>query len=358
MQNFRNYYDILGVDRDVPNEDIKRIYRQLARRYHPDVNPGNKAAEDRFKDINEAYEVLSDPERRRQYDQYGQFWKQKGFQNGQARRPWSSWGTSEGRDTTSAAEDLDVSKFRDFNTFVDELLNRHKPAWGSTHEQDWENLPPPPSRRLDRPEMPPWRPTPGEREWSQAEPSRPVGESQRAQTAFVETPPRPRDVEAQLTVPLEKAYTGGRERIRLEDGRMLEVVMPAGMVTGQKVRLREQGVAGGDLYLRIDVAPHRFFRLDGVDIYCQVPITPAEAVLGGSIELPTLDGRVKMNLPQPVRSGQRLRLAKKGYPDGAGDRGDQIIEILIQFPTTLSDQERELYEQLRQIETNPRATLT
>jgi curved DNA-binding protein len=357
MQNFRNYYDILGVDRDLPNEDIKRVYRQLARRYHPDVNPGNKAAEDRFKDINEAYEVLSDPERRRQYDQYGQFWKQKGFQNDQAKRPWGGWGSSGGRDTTSTTEELDFSKFRDFNTFVDELLNRHKPAWDSPNEQDWADLPPPPPRRSpDRPEIPP--PRPGSGDWGRTEPGRPAGEPRRSQAAFTEPPPRPRDVEAQLTVPLEKAYTGGRERIRLEDGRMLEVVMPAGMVTGQKVRLREQGVAGGDLYLRIDVAPHRFFRLDGMDIYCQVPITPVEAVLGGSIEVATLDGLVKMNLPQPVRSGQKLRLSKKGYPDGTGDRGDQIIELLIQFPTTLSEQERELYTQLRQIETNPRAHLT
>jgi curved DNA-binding protein len=155
-------------------------------------------------------------------------------------------------------------------------------------------------------------------------------------------------------VPLERAFAGGKERVRLEDGRSLEIVMPAGMVNGQKVRLRGQGISGGDLYLLIEVPPHPKFRLDGVDVFYQLPITPAEAVLGGPIAVPTISGPVRMNMPNPVRSGQKLRLGKKGFWDGEGDRGDQIIEIVIQLPKELSDQERDLYEKLRQVETNPR----
>ena len=124
--------------------------------------------------------------------------------------------------------------------------------------------------------------------------------SPRTKVAYtVNTPPRTtrRDIEARLTLPLEKAYQGGNERIRLEDGRSLEVNMPLGMVTGQTIRLRNQGVGGGNLYLKITVEPHPLFKLEGLNILCQVPVTPSEAVLGGQVEAPTSDGPVKMTIP-------------------------------------------------------------
>lgn len=319
MQNFRNYYDILGVNRDVTQEDIKRAFRKLARQYHPDLNPGDKAAEDRFKDINEAYEVLSDADKRSQYDQFGRYWNRPGFQATGGRGP--VWGRN-GRSTDRPPEDANFAEYSDFNSFVDQLLNRR-----------------------DRPVSPDPSPT--------AEPFRP-GTSK---STYTVPRTKPRDAEARLTVPLDRAYSGGRERIRLEDGRSLEVNMPSGMVSGQRVRLKGQGVAGGDLYLKIDVAPHPFFTLEGSDIFCQIPVTPSEAVIGGAIEVPTLDGLVKMNIPPGVRAGQRLRLANKGYPLN-GDRGDQIVEIQIVVPKELTEQEQELYEKLRQLETfNPRANL-
>jgi curved DNA-binding protein len=134
--------------------------------------------------------------------------------------------------------------------------------------------------------------------------------------------------------------------------------MPPGLVTGQRIRLKNQGINGGDLFLKITVAPHDFFRLEGVDLYCEVPVTPSEAVLGSAIEVPTLDGMVKMNLPRGVRHGQRLRLSNKGYPINRDRRGDQIVEIQIATPTQLSTDELALYEQLRAIESfDPRANL-
>ncbi|MBD3882496.1 J domain-containing protein [Phormidium tenue FACHB-886] len=304
MQNFRNYYAILGVPKEATIEEIKKAYRQLARQYHPDLNPGDKAAEEKFKDVGEAYEVLSDVGKRSQYDQFSQFWKQTGFPR---------WG---GRDR---GEDVDYGQYRDFNSFVDQLLNRRAPAPTATAEEVY------------RPKT--------------------------TKTAYTVSRPSPRNAEAHLTVPLEKAYTGGRERVRLEDGRSLEVTMPPGMVTGQRIRLRGQGIAGGDLYLTIDVPPHPFFRIDGADIFCQLPVTPPEAVLGGAIEVPTLDGLVKMMIPPGVRSGQKLRLGGKGYPID-GERGDQIVEVQIVTPREITLQERELYEKLRQLEAfNPRENL-
>jgi len=315
MQNFRNYYQILGITREATAEEIKRAYRKLARQYHPDLNPGNKEAEEKFKDIGEAYEVLSDIAKRSQYDQFSRFWKQTGFQGGSAPKTQSWTGRGAGR----GGDDVDFSQFRDFNSFVEQLLNRR-----------------------------------GEEAPRPADPYRP------GTTKTTYTVPRqqaPRNAEARLRVPLEKAYLGGRERIRLEDGRSLEVNMPSGMVSGQKIRLKGQGVAGGDLYLKIDVNPHPFFKQEGSDIYCQLPITPSEATLGGPIEVPTLDGLVKMMIPSGVRTGQKLRMAGKGYPLN-GRRGDQIVEIQVLVPKDLTPEERELYEKVRHIETfNPRADL-
>lgn len=324
MQNFRNYYNILGVSKNAPLEEIKKAYRRLARQYHPDLNPGNKDAEEKFKDIGEAYEVLSDTTKRAQYDQFGEFWNRPGFQRGQANRSaGNAWNTRD----RNANNEVDFSQFADFNSFVDQVLgrrfNRETTTTTNTATRDY------------------YRP----------------GTTKTTYT--VSSNPRPRrDTEARLTVPLEKAYVGGRERIRLEDGRSLEVNMPAGMVTGQRIRLKGQGVSGGDLYLKIEVSPHPFFRVEGADIYCELPITPSEAVLGEQVEVPTLDGLVKMTIPRGVRSGQRLRLANKGYPLEGGRRGDQIVEIQIIVPRDPSPQERELYEKLRQLETfNPRADL-
>lgn len=323
LQNFRNYYEILGIPREATSEEIKQVFRRLARQYHPDLNPGNKEAEEKFKDIGEAYEVLSDPSKRAQYDQFSKFWNQGGFRGKQTPR-----GKTWDRGSRSGTEEVDFSKFADFNSFVDQVLGRRKE-----------------SRNGDS---------------SSAASTR--GDTFRpgtTRTAYTIGRASRRDIEAKLTLPLEKAYFGGLERIRLEDGRSLEVDMPAGMVTGQNIRLRDQGVGGGDLFLKITVAPHPFFKIEGSDIYCQFPITPSEAVLASPVEVPTLDGLVKINIPLGVKSGQRLRLANKGYPSAQGKRGDQLVEIQIVVPKTISFEERELYEKLRQIETfNPRADLS
>jgi curved DNA-binding protein len=170
--------------------------------------------------------------------------------------------------------------------------------------------------------------------------------------------PQRRDIEARLSVPLEKAYSGWCERVRLEDGRSIEVEMPSGMMSGQKIRLKGQGFNGGDLYLKIDVSPHPFYQLQDGDIDCRVPVTPVEAILGRAIEVPTLDGPVKMNLPPGVQSGRRLRLAEKGYPRPDGSRGDQIVEIEVVIPPEVPAEARELYEKLYQLETfKPRQKL-
>ena len=304
MQNLRNYYEILGVTKNASSEDIKKAYRTLARKYHPDRNPGNKAAEEKFKDINEAYEVLSDISKRSQYDQFSKVWSKRGI------------GGRNGKSTS-------VNNFGDFT--------RNEQTAGRTATAE---------RYRSRVNTSDFRPGTTKRE-------------------RVVTPrPSRRDIEAKLTLPLLKAYQGGKERIRLEDGRSLEVDMPPAMMDGQRIRLKGQGLEGGDLYLKITVARHPLFRVQGSDIYCQIPVTPSEAVLGGLIEIPTIDGLVKMTVPAGVRSGQRLRLANKGYPNAKSDRGDQLVEIQILVPKELSPEEKELYKKLKAVETfNPRKDL-
>jgi curved DNA-binding protein len=329
MQDIRNYYELLGVKRDASPEEIKQSFRRLARKYHPDLNPGDKEAEETFKDISEAYEVLSDVSRRSQYDKFTGFWrKNRG-------KPKSTNRTNE--------PDNDEQLNDDFNTFIDRLLGRKKEAVGSNNNSDRTRTSSRSDRYAERPR--PQRDSAEPRERVYADP---------APTA------RAKNLEAELTLPLVKAYLGGRERITIkEDGRFLEVDMPSGVTQGQKIRLRGQGIAGGDLYLKINVSTHQFFRLDGVDIYCQLPVTPAEAVLGGFVEVPTLDGLVKISLPEGVVTGQKLRLAGKGFPAEDGKRGDQLLEIQVVIPKNPPPAERELYQQLRDLESfNPRLDLT
>ena len=304
MQNVRNYYDILGVTKNTSSEEIKKVYRTLARKYHPDRNPGNKAAEEKFKDINEAYEVLSDSSKRSQYDQFSKVWSKRGF------------GGRNGQSTST----------NNFNDFARNGVNTSKTATAERYRNRVNN---------DN-----FRPGTTKRE------------------RVVNSRPNRRDIEAKLTLPLLKAYQGGKERIRLEDARSLEVDMPPAMTDGQRIRLKGQGLDGGDLYLKITVARHPFFRLQGADIYCQIPVTPSEAALGNLVEVPTIDGLVKMTVPAGVRSGQRLRLGNKGYPDAKGNRGDQLVEIQIVVAKELSLEEKQIYQKLRQIETfNPRKDL-
>lgn len=292
MQEVRNYYEMLGVTKNAPSSEIKKAYRTLAIKYHPDRNLGNKAAEEKFKDINEAYEVLSDQTRRVQYDQ-------------------------------------SLSKSR-FKAGLGNFGRNNGSAQGRVRTPD---------RSRNRVDDGDYRPGKTKRERVVSRPLR-------------------RDIEAKLTLGLDEAYRGGTRKIRLEDGRSLEVDMPEGMFNGQRIRLRGQGIEGGDLYLKITVARHPFFDVQGENIYCQVPITPTEAILGSAIEVPTIDGLVKVSVPNGVRSGQRLRLANKGYFNKLRDRGDQLVEIQIVTPKEISPEEKELYEKLQQLEQfNPRKNI-
>ncbi|MGB7086620.1 MAG: J domain-containing protein [Phormidesmis sp.] len=357
MQNFRDYYEILGISKDATADEIKRAYRSLARQYHPDLNPGDKSAEEKFKLLSEAYDVLFDADKRSQYEDYCRYWNQKGAKG------WGKFGKRSGRGSTAETE---YSAFEDFDNFVEQLLKRHQT--GEILNDSWQASPEPDNQarrsagdRLDNDRRSTatangratrTSPAPQSQSVRQPAPQPERARSNPRTQRYQRQPASPsrRDAEADLTVPLEKAYAGGRERVRLEDGRSLEVNMPPGMVTGQRIRLKGQGIDGGNLYLRIEVEPHAYFTLQESDVYCRLPVTPSEAVLGDTVAVPTLAGPVTMMIPPGIQSGQRLKLTGKGYPIGQGLYGDQIVEIEVVVPTVLDDEEKALYQELREIE--------
>lgn len=328
MKNIPNYYEILNVSPEATVEDIKRAYRRLARQYHPDLNPGDKTAEETFKNLVEAYDVLCDPQKREKYDELTESRNQKN-----RRRTKTS--TNKNRRGGGVT---DSRQYSDFNSFFEQNFAQKTPRQESKNTTQA-------SRRVPREERTAYRPGTKKTAYKAG------NEDQSSDKE------RPRDVEARLKLPLEKAYRGGKERIRLEDGRSLEIDMPSGMIDGQQMRLRGQGIGGGDLYLTITIAPHCFFNLQGKDVFCRVPITPSEAVFGSAIQIPTLDGFVEMSVPAGVKSCQRLRLANKGYPI-EGERGDQLVEIQIVVPKEPTPEQKELYQKLQELERdNPRESL-
>jgi curved DNA-binding protein len=305
MADGEDFYQILGVPRDASQEDIQRAYRKLARTYHPDVNhdPG---AEDRFKEVSEAYDVLSDPQTRRRYDAFGRDFRQvpedvdpETWRRARAgARAGAGAGTGRGGPGGFSFSEGDVD--------LDDLLGG---IFGGRFGG---------ARRG-------WGPIPGA------------------------------DQEAEIELTVEEAYRGGRRSVTLSsDGtrRSFDVTIPAGVTDGQRIRLAGQGGRGsdgagnGDLYLLVRIAPHPRYRLDGRDLFVELRLAPWEAALGTSVALDTPGGEVKVKVPGGTSSGRRIRLAGRGLPNPKGKAGDLYAEARIMVPSRLSRAERRLFEQL------------
>jgi curved DNA-binding protein len=341
--DFKDYYKVLGVDRSANAEDIKKAFRRLARKYHPDLNPGNKSAEASFKEISEAYEVLSDIDKRRKYDQFGKYWKQMGQPSGSGGAGWPSGNGGMG------FEDVEFGRFNSFEEFINDLLGRfNSPGGGSNGFGGGAG----PSGYRN--------PTGGgfgfNNDFSNGSYTSGSGSSSRSTQAL--------DREANLVLTLGEAFHGVEKRISVA-GETMSVRIPAGVRSGKKVRLRGKGQPHpynanqrGDLYLIVEVQPHNFFTLEDDNLVCEIPIAPDEAVLGTQVEVLTPDGSVKVNVPAGVRSGQSLRLRGKGWPTATGSRGDQMVRITIVPPKSLTPTEQEYYEKLRDHRSyNPRSAL-
>ena len=314
----KDYYEVLGIARGATQDEIKAAYRKLARKYHPDVNPEDKAAEERFKEIQEANEVLSDAEKREKYDRYGENWRYAD------QMPPSGRGGAAAGGAGFGGFDFDFGGAAGADIF-EELFGRARGG----------------GRRSTR----------------------------------------GRDVEADLEITLEEAHRGAKRTLELQvadlcptckgtgvDGdrhcrtcggagqvlkpKTIDVNIPAGVRDGSTVRLAGQGGSGtepGDLYLHIRVRPHPVFAVRGDDLEVELPIAPWEAVLGAKLEVPTIDGRVDVTVPPGAQSGQKLRLRGQGLTRRKGGRGDEYVRLKVVVPRKASEEERELYEELKRV---------
>ena len=293
--DFKDYYTVLGVSKTTTPEEIKRAYRKLARKYHPDLNPGDKDAEAKFKDLNEANEVLSDPEKRQKYDQFGQHWNHPGY----SEAPPPS-GTNVGT--------ADFDQYDNFDSFINDLLGRSRGRTSTGGFNDFSG-------------------------------------------GFRSQAPAP-DTEAAIALTFSEAFHGVQKRLQLDE-ETINVRIPAGAKPGSRIRIKGKSHPSpfsqqrGDLYLTIEVLPHPFFRFEGDHLVCDVPIRPDEAVLGTEISVPTPDGNVTMKVPQGVRSGQSLRLRGKGWTLPKGGRDDLFVKLQIVTPKDLSAIEQEYYEKIQ-----------
>ncbi|NEP59217.1 MAG: DnaJ domain-containing protein [Symploca sp. SIO2G7] len=331
--DFKDYYAILGVSKSASAEEIKKNFRRLARKYHPDLNSGNKKAEARFKEINEAYEVLSDPEKRKKYDQFGRYWKQAG-------QGWSP--SPNGGGVGFDAGGFDFGAYGSFDEFINELLGKFSTGTSRSANQTYTYSPG----------------TGGSTKFSDFGN---YGDS----SGFNNTATAANaDQEASITLNWSDAFQGVQKRLNLSS-EVIEVRIPPGVKSGSRIRIRGKGKLNprsqqrGDLYLNVELKPHSFFQFDGDNILCEVPVTPDEAVLGTSVEVPTPDSKVTVNVPAGIRSGQSLRLRGKGWPTPKGERSDQLVRVIIVTPKDISQREREYYEKIRDLRSfNPRSYLS
>ena len=321
---YKDYYKILEVDRNASEKDIKRAYRRLARKYHPDVNPGDKDAEQRFKEINEANEVLSDPEKRKKYDQFGSQWREyerAGVNPEDLFRQYGAAGAPGGtRVRYARPEDLQdmFGGAGGFSDFFETLFG------GGMRGQGY-----------------------GQPGYGQ-----PFGQGAGRRAA---TPMSGEDVEHPVEISLEEAFNGTTRLLQMGD-RRIEVKIPAGVRTGSRVRVAGEGSAGynggpnGDLYLVVEVAPHPMFERDGDDLIVNVPVDLYTAVLGGEAHVPTIKGtRLNLRIPAGTQPDQRIRLRGQGMPQlkTPTQRGDLYARIKVDLPRQIDDRQRELFEQLR-----------
>jgi molecular chaperone DnaJ len=372
----QDYYETLGVSRTAKEDEIRKTYRKLARKYHPDLNPGDKAAEERFKKVQEAYDILSDPKKRQVYDQYG-FYSDNippggpgGGPGAGAGQPGMGFGGFDFSDYVNHGGEAQpgggTGAFRDiFSQFFGN--RREQPAGGPEKGSDleygldidfWQAIRGTQVRlNVARQEICETCNGSGSVGGSSTVCPECDGTGNVTQMAgamkFSLTCPRC-DGKGRLRNVCPTCHGDGR----LSKSEMVDVRIPPGAQSGSRLRVAGKGNAGrmgggsGDLYITVRVEPHAFFRRDGDDIHIQVPVTVSEAGLGAKIEVPTIDGRALLKVPQGTQNQQKFRLREKGVMNSRkNQRGDEIVEVVIQAPKAQDERTRELLRELSQVNT-------
>jgi curved DNA-binding protein len=318
--DYKDYYKTLGVDRNASQDEIKKAFRKLARQYHPDMNQGDKSSEEKFKEINEANEVLSDPEKRQKYDQFGTHWQQYERAGG---RPedfnWNAWQQPSGGGYSRQVSQEELEQIfgnmggtggmGGFSDFFETLFGGAARRGGMNYG----------------------------------------GQTIRQQ--------RGQDAEHTVEITLEEAFQGTQRILQWDNGRKIEAKIPPGVKTGSKVRLRGQGGPGarggqaGDLFLKVKVLPHPLFERDGDNLRTTIPIGLYDALLGGEIEVTGIDRRVKLKIPPETDNGQTFRLKGLGMPNLRNPKklGDLLVKVEVKLPKHLTKEEKQGFHELRRL---------
>ena len=310
---YKDYYKILGVSRNATEKEIKKAYRKLARQYHPDINPGDKVAEAKFKDINEANEALSDPEKRKMYDQFGSDYQKYQRSGGNPNDFWQQWGGQGGARTINPEDLNDIfGGGSGFSSFFESLFGGGQRA-GGFQQGGFGGF----------------------------------NQRQMAQKG--------QDIEQSVNVSIEEAFRGTTRTLQFGDGRSIEVKIPRGVDNGSKVRIKGKGQPGynggqpGNLYLIVNILPTKQYEREGDNLTVQVPVDLYTAVLGGTAAVAALDKTVKLTIPAGTENGKRIRLRGLGMPNIRNNeqRGDLYAKINIQIPQNLTEKEQALFTELR-----------
>ena len=332
--DFKDYYQTLGVSKSASDKELKQAYRKLARKHHPDVNPGDKSAEAKFKEINEAYEVLGDPEKRRKYDELGANWRmyEQAQQQGGAWPGGSpfgggggAWTINMGGGPSGGYRTMSEEEMHEIFGDEDPFSDFFKTFFGGGGPQ------------------------------REAQRGRARARSQKG-----------RDIEHDVELTLEEAYHGATRRVSIKQGghaRSVDVRIPPGVKDGSRVRAAGEGESGanggpsGDLYLRVKLKPHAVFERDGNDLRAKVAVPVTTAVLGGEANVPTITGSVRLKIPETTQNGQVFRLKGHGMPvlGKGGDRGDLYAAVEIQLPRALSKEQRQHWEAVQKTESGARS---
>ncbi len=343
----RDYYDVLGLARDAAEGDVKKAYRRLAMKFHPDRNPDDPSAEGKFKEASEAYEVLSDPAKKSAYDQFGHAGVDP---NGMAGRGAGGasfsdifsdvfgdiFGGGGGRSSVARGSDLRYTLELELEKAVrGDTVEIRVPVLAACEECDGSG-----ARKGTQP--------------TQCADCGGAGQIRVSQGFFSlqQTCPRCRGAGSVIKDPCRSCGGSGR----VERRKTLSVKIPPGVDTGDRIRLSGEGEGGhnggppGDLYVQVAVREHKIFSRDGKDLFCEVPISIADAVLGGELEVPTLGGRVKLKIPAETQTGRMFRLRGKGVaPVRGGATGDLMCRVVVETPVKLNSEQKAMFEQLRSV---------
>jgi DnaJ-class molecular chaperone len=330
MASVKDYYKILGVSKNATKDEIKKAYRNLARKYHPDHNPDNKDAEEKFKEVQEAHEVLSDEEKRKTYDMFGSAEFRPGGQT-----TWRRAGDPGGSNYQYTYSSQDFPGFEDIFKDIFGFGGGPRARAGTGARGGGGSF-----RDI-------------------------FSQSERQQ------PSKGKDLEYQIEIDFDTAIKGGvrditisRQKLNNVSTEKLSVKIPPGVATGSRIRVQGKGESGsrgdqGDLYLRIVVQAHPLFKRRQDDIYLELPVTVYEAALGKQVDVPTIDGTAKLSVPPGVQNGTKLRLKGKGVQNiKTKERGDQYVEVKIVMPDNIKDSDKKFFEELAEnIPYDPREKL-